>query len=504
MLSIGIRSGIARQRSRGRRFYVDPNGNDSNTGRSPSTAWQTLAKVNSYLSTIGLKRYDRVRFNGGSTLLGSLFLDNTASSNVNGDYFFESYGAGRATLKANASAVTVNIYNNIASFKNLLIDQSFDSTKPAMQFFSDAAINYKGFSISFCDALNGREGIILYITAGTYNNTIIQGCNVPSARRSAIVSAADAGQPIKNLLVRHCSVSNIIGLGTVNTGNGIVLGNVINALIERCVADGAGSTNGSNNNLIWFNSARNSIIRDCIAKNNVGIGPADAGAYGFDVDCQDCIIERNFAYNCQGLALLVYNGNRNIARQNLFVDCAKTRSAGSIYIYGGNNSEPALNVQIINNTVVQKTNSVPLVFNRLGNTTGYIGNNILINASTVKMVDSPTAALQFINNQYYSSIGASTFVWNGTTYTGIGNWRGVNGNQEKIGATNYGAESNPLLSNLAGTAPIDFKLTAASPSTVKTGADLLTLLNLNPGIKDYFGNSLVGKIPAIGADSSYA
>jgi parallel beta helix pectate lyase-like protein len=77
----------------GTTYYVSPNGSDSNSGTSPSQAWQTIARVNDAQLHPG----DGVLFQGGQT-----FSDDTLMPNVSGTatapIVFGSYGSGQATI----------------------------------------------------------------------------------------------------------------------------------------------------------------------------------------------------------------------------------------------------------------------------------------------------------------------------------------------------------------------------------------------------------------------
>lgn len=74
-------------------YYVSPSGSDSNSGTSPSQAWQTVSRVNSASLAPG----DGVLFQGGST-----FSDNTLmpqdSGNPNAPIVYGSYGSGQAKI----------------------------------------------------------------------------------------------------------------------------------------------------------------------------------------------------------------------------------------------------------------------------------------------------------------------------------------------------------------------------------------------------------------------
>src|SRR6516225_5999324 len=59
-------------------FYVSPSGNDSNDGRSPRTAWQTIAKVNAGVYTAGTQ----ILFEGSQIFTGSVTLRSESYSTI--------------------------------------------------------------------------------------------------------------------------------------------------------------------------------------------------------------------------------------------------------------------------------------------------------------------------------------------------------------------------------------------------------------------------------------
>lgn len=82
-----IASAIFKTISQSPSIYVSASGDDNNDGLTPSTPWQTLAKVEAEVSN-----NDIVAFNGGDIFLGSLNL----ASKVNVSLI--SYGTGKATI----------------------------------------------------------------------------------------------------------------------------------------------------------------------------------------------------------------------------------------------------------------------------------------------------------------------------------------------------------------------------------------------------------------------
>ena len=78
-------------------YYVKNGGNDADTGADDAHAWETIAKVNSYMGS--LNSGDNVYFNKGDTWTNDSALTITASGSAGGGYItFGSYGTGDRPL----------------------------------------------------------------------------------------------------------------------------------------------------------------------------------------------------------------------------------------------------------------------------------------------------------------------------------------------------------------------------------------------------------------------
>ncbi|HXH09778.1 MAG TPA: hypothetical protein VNP04_08470 [Alphaproteobacteria bacterium] len=82
-------------------YYVSLPGRDEHDGLSPSTAWQTLAKVN----TIDFRPGDRIFFEGGAIVSGELRLDANDADDAANPLVVTSYAAGRATIDGGGAGV---------------------------------------------------------------------------------------------------------------------------------------------------------------------------------------------------------------------------------------------------------------------------------------------------------------------------------------------------------------------------------------------------------------
>lgn len=94
----------------GTTYYIAAAGNDSHDGKSPATAWATIAKVNSATLHPG----DAVLFNGGDTFNdATLFINGTnvpSLGDIKNPILVQSYGNGRATLAAATNSLAT--YNS--------------------------------------------------------------------------------------------------------------------------------------------------------------------------------------------------------------------------------------------------------------------------------------------------------------------------------------------------------------------------------------------------------
>lgn len=97
-LGAGSAAAARISRSRGRTFYVAPNGRDSNSGRSVQSPWRTVGRVDG----TRLEPGDRVLFEGGQTFSDAPLMPGSgevAASGVRGDPIrFGSYGSGQARI----------------------------------------------------------------------------------------------------------------------------------------------------------------------------------------------------------------------------------------------------------------------------------------------------------------------------------------------------------------------------------------------------------------------
>jgi Right handed beta helix region len=160
----------------GSTYYVSADGNDSNDGRSPQTAWQTLAEV----ATVALQPGDSILLRGGDTFSGPL---KTAGSGTAGaPILFASYGSGRARIVGPTSAAAVYLNSNrFLSFSGLdLTAPRADCVLVSGSGTGSSDIAFDQLTIHDCggaglNADNPGDARIA-LTRSTVENT--QGCGV--------------------------------------------------------------------------------------------------------------------------------------------------------------------------------------------------------------------------------------------------------------------------------------------------------------------------------------
>jgi len=523
-------------------YYVDPSGSDTNDGLTQATAWQTISKVNN--STIPAGAH--VLFKGGASFTGELSL-------VSGKHFgtvsgqptvFGSYGVGKATILADSNAANgISAYNP----QHLTIQDIIcigtgttvsNSTGVKVESNIGGGIKHSGVSLLRLEVSQfGIDGISAYSTHPTevsgFNGLLIDGCvahdntgNTITNYGCGITIQGKYGlltYPIAHTapIVRNCIAYNNTGkLGLGNgSGNGIMIAQCENALIEWCQA----YNNGANNNFpgsgpvgIWFYDNWNSVIQFCESHHNL-TQSGDGGGFDIDGGCQNCTIQYCYSHDNGGPGYMLYHFTDpgymlpffgNVLRYNI-TENDNTYSSqtfkGSINIGTASTTETAPNCHVYGNTIYQSIASkagIYFISNQNMFTNGRISNNIIyVTGASSKFIDSfstTNPVMTFTGNLYYSGAQPVSIKWGATTYDSIAAWRAARTTQETIAGIDTSVSGDPLFQ---GTLPIGtiggFNTTLLAPyrtqttsPTINAGKDLLALSGINMGSSDLFGNSI--------------
>ena len=76
-------------------YYVSPDGNDANSGKSPARAWKTIGKVNETDFAPG----SSILFEGGGVFEGTIRLSGTDAGSPDRKLTLSSFGEGKAVIQ---------------------------------------------------------------------------------------------------------------------------------------------------------------------------------------------------------------------------------------------------------------------------------------------------------------------------------------------------------------------------------------------------------------------
>jgi hypothetical protein len=509
-------------------YYVSSSGDDSHSGTSPSTAWLTIARVNS----AALHPGDTVLFQGGATFTGLLYLGPGEGGTSSAPITLGSYGTGRATISG-GTGTAISVYDVAGiSIKNLIVVGSgaTTSTTDGISFYNDLGGNTK-LPYILIDGVDvsgfGDYGILIgaWNGASGFQNVTVTNSTIHDNARGGFSTYGPPFQPaspsyaLANVYVGHVTAYNNRGVATDrnrNSGSGIVLGSVSGATVERAVAHDNGAlcpASGCGVGIWTYDSTAVTIQYNESYNNRTG-STVDGDGFDLDQNTSKSFLQYNYSHGNDGAGYLLYTGQANSAwtgntvRYNISQNDGRKNSYGSIFIGGR-----VYGTAVYNNTlyIAPAPSGSPPAFRILsvgsGNT---VRNNVIYAVGGLRMISAPavsTAALIFQQNDYFSPSGAYSFAWGAQRYTSLTAWRTATG-QEKLTGKTVGLTVDPKLTSPGGggtfgNADLLANLTAyfLQPATPLRDIGLaLGGFGINPGGHDYYGVAVpTGAGPEIGA-----
>ena len=501
-----------------RTFYVSPLGDDAAAGTSLRSPWRTIGRVNRE----DLEPGDVVAFEGGGTFGGELQLFAEDSGTDAAPVVVTSYGTGRATVSA-GDGVGITSYNSEGiTLEHLAVVGSGHETNDShgVQFYNDLpgdvvleAVRVDDVRISGF----GHWGLLLGSDAGRSGYTDVRWRQVDSSYNGEGGMLTWGGQPGVNSNVRIRQSTAAFNPGrpelTRNSGNGIVLGNVDDGVIEDSVAhdNGGANTAGEGPVGIWtYDSSRVTIQRNESYANRTG-SAADGGGFDLDQNVMDSVVQHNYSHDNHGPGYLLAHRydtgahHGNVVRYNVSQNDARKGTGGAFAVWG-----EVRDADVYHNVVFSTpppTGSGSAVTVTGGGASGAevhgvrFSNNVFLVAGGVRLLDvsaSQLAAatdLRFEGNDWWGSGGPTRFRWAGTTYLHLGDWRTATG-QEQVGGTPVGLTVDPGMVG-PGNGPDSYRLLPGSP--LADGG--LPASHFAPGaeLRDYFGGEAPrGSAPDVG------
>lgn len=511
-------------------YYVDAvSGNDANSGTSTTRPWRTINKANA----LDLAPGDKLLFKGGQTLSGNLRLGAEDYGSATNPVNVGSYGSGRATIRA-GTGTGIRIYNaGGIEVSNLVVSgagRTAGNTVSGVLIYTDrgGATKFAHVRVANVEVYGfGDAGVLLLAapsdgTKSGFRNVRITDVSAHDNADAGIESygrwsSTASGWAHEDVYIARCRTYNNLGIPNKgnHSGNGIVLGDVNGATIERSVA----YNNGANNNAgvgpvgIWAWDSNRVTIQYNESYNNK-TSTADGGGFDLDGGVTNSVMQYNYSHNNAGPGYLLaqFDGARpfsnNVVRYNISEnDVRKGSYYGAIHFWNDDYYNGGIrDTEVYHNTIYlsPQSGTAPKAVTIDGPTTNtHLRNNIFVTTGGVPLVDiaawsaSQQSGLLFQGNDYWSSGSQFRIKHGGTTYLSLSAWRSATG-QEKNGAASTGMAVNPGLVNPGGGGTIGnadllstlgaYKLGTNSP--MKDAAlNLRSLFGLDPGLIDFYGTS---------------
>lgn len=505
-------------------YYISPGGDDENTGASPSSAWRTISRVNAHTFKPG----DNIYFEGGYRFRGSLHFNASDSGTATNPVTLSSYGTGRAVIYS-GSGNGLYAYN-CAGFdiRNINFEGSGPTTNNGngISFYMNlgGGVKLRRIYIHQVDVSGfGREGISIaswHISKSGFRDVRITQTRVFNNRLNGLDIWGYYEEPAtdttewshQNVFISNCKFFNNSGdpnKNDLHSGSGAIIGNTNNVRIQYCEAHNngwlcnfAGGPVG-----IWVWDSNNAIIQFNESHHNLtGSTSVDGGGFDLDGGVRNSVMQYNYSHDNDGAGFLAaqYPGAapffNNTIRYNISQNDGRGHDHGGIQVWNGGSGIE--NLQIYNNTIyispasTGSPSAVRIIYN-VSNVNFY--NNIFITSGGVHLINMYQAVgFSFKGNNYYAEDGLFRITWGTTTYTSFPSWRDGTG-QETLSGVRIGTDINPLLMNAGGGGTIrnPFRLNTLSayqlqPSSplINEGVDLFSLFGINPGSRDFYGNTI--------------
>jgi hypothetical protein len=480
----------------GQTYYVSANGSDTNDGKSTSTAWASIAKVNATTFAHG----DAVLFRGGDVFVGNLSL---TPIRFPGSNLIGAYGTGNAVINTGSGhgIEAVNVAG--LSVFNLIVLGYGGATNKGVYIHNDGTVGQlagptlKGLTVTGF----GSDGILLYGSPGfanpyigyciSYGNT---GAD-PQALTSGIAmwagGVSNASQCFLNPTVEHNQVYSNPGLSGPNwSGSGIFMQGVKGGVNQYNDTYSNGSacqaSNGSGPVGNWCADSDGIVFQFDRSWSNSSL-TADGGGFDLDGGCINCLIQFCLAHDNRsyGMTCYAYEGSwgNNTIRYNVFVN-----NIGQQLSFGGTGATLTGTLAIHNNILIGDNRYTDQSWHAVIANPDWeqgqfpkviLANNIISAAGGgwLMIINGSAGSVVCDHNDY---AGDGYVKWNYNTFSTVASWG------QDAGATT----ADPKLD-------ASYRFLAGSPM-IGAGVNVTTKYSLPTPSADYFGAAITNP-PNIGA-----
>jgi hypothetical protein len=509
MIAVGslVAAPVPAAAASGTTYYVNCSASANGSG-TQSSPWNSTAAVNAVTFQPG----DSILFARGTTCAGNLAPHGSGSSGS--PITVDSYGSGALPVIAAGSSATAAFELSDQSYWNIQDLRITGGVDFGVYITGNTAnASLTNFNLTNLDVsaatgttkVRGDSGEVYVYPTGskeTISNVTINGVTAHDSNVGEGIFAAGAygafppgtvvPSPGNTPIGQNITIENSSGYNVA--GDGILLTMVQNGAIQDSVAhnSGACSSCGSTPSGLWEWYCQNCTLQYNESYDNHTWGSSDGGAFDIDNYNSNNTLQYNYGHNNDGYCLAVFGDGgftpvNDIFRYNVCSDNEQKSSAGSYEMSIWPNASQ--NLQIYNNTFYfNPANGHPFMQLTQGAVQGLFKNNIVYSTSA-NLFSNVASSVQFDNNDYYVSTGATpTFTYGGTTYTGLAAYQAASGQDY------HSFSSNPLLNNPTyagvGTSLSADTLQAGSPA-FGAGVNICQgISGCSMGTQDYFGDPI--------------
>jgi len=390
-------------------YHVSISGNDVNDG-SCGKPWKTLNPENISMLRAG----DTVFFAAGETFEMSLLIDSLVSGTHWQPIVIASCKKNPATIHSgnglglklqNSAHVKIGHLNFTGS------GRKDGNTHPGVHL-----VNCRDVTVSNLD-IQGYQKSGLHIHASS--NIVAGHVNAHNNGFSGILVSGVHGRKdaSRNIHIHDCFALNNPGDPTAlrnHSGNGILVGNCTNVLIEYCAATENGwdmPRTGNGPVGIWAYEADSVVIQHCISyRNKTQKGAADGGGFDFDGGVSNSMIQYCLSYENEGPAFGLFQyasaspWYNNTVRYCVSVnDGCVSNGKASLFIWNATDDVEKLKDCYVYNNTIYNEHCAAISYEQQNHHSGFhFYNNIFIAKKFFEGVETPPGAGIYEANNWYS------------------------------------------------------------------------------------------------------
>lgn len=389
-------------------YYVSNSGNDNNPG-TKGRPFKTTHKI----GDLNLKDGDTVYFRSGETFKGSLLLTKDITGTKQHPIVISSYGRGDAIIDAKDS-VGINLYKaSYIKLSHLALHGSGRKTgniRNGLYILNCDHITVDDLNISGFQ----KCGLLIYSSQEVVANKVFAHDN---GSAGITVEGPYAKTESKNIRILNCRAENNPGDPTNLTnhsGNGIVVGNCKNVLIDHCTATNNGwdmPRIGNGPVGIWAYEADSVIIQHCLSyKNKTSKGGADGGGFDLDGGVTNSIVQYCMSYGNQGSGYCIFQywgasaWHNNIFRFNISEnDGTVSDSQGGLYVWNSSDDEKQFHDCEVYGNIIYNSKVAAISFSEKSESKGIrMYDNIFVGRDTLIRGKDKIGDVKYWGNDWWS------------------------------------------------------------------------------------------------------